>query len=208
MNRKRSLINYTICITSARKSYRYRVDFSSPQEPPYFFKLFKLGTYSHLEYVPHESQALTTRETIDEQINLTVIRQEHRRFWGLLRKQVEDVVVLPDQDFYFPFDFGYHYLLYYRAPLSFKEMLAKVTTLARVTENMEGLATGNHSQTQTLVTENSFVLVMGYDYASDMALIMQEEETDQIIKRLQELQLANFEIEKYALPSKNTWYES
>ncbi len=187
-------------------SEEIRIDFKSEKPASDFIELTKLDEYKVYQYILSDyTHNMPIAELESENIGFKKLHREKKTLFGLSKKTVVDLFIEQQNGFYYPYNYGnYLYLITKRKinQSEFEKWLKKEfpNRFADIDETFAGF----NSEFLNLINEDDYVIATNHDYQEQFGLTGKAEIIEQIISKFNDLNLEEYETEKYIRESKKT----
>jgi len=137
-------------------------------------------------------------ELESENIGFKKLNREKKTWFGLSKKTVTDLLIEQQNGFYYPYGYGNYLYLFSKQKIKltdFENWLNKEFP-SRFVDINETFA-GFNSEFLNLMNEDDFVIATNHDYQEQFGLTGKAKIIEQILSKFNDLNLAEYETEKY-----------
>ena len=171
------------------------MDFKSSNPATDFIDLSKLEGYLMYQYIQGDNTYVMPMEKLErESVEFERLYREKKTWFGFSKKTVTDLLISPNQEFYYPHEFGnYLYLFskYRRTKSEIENWLDKEfpSRFGDIDETFIGLT--------ELLDEEDYLIATNYDLQNQLGLIGKGDIVDIIIEKFRNENLNEFELGDY-----------
>ncbi|WP_452227589.1 MULTISPECIES: hypothetical protein [unclassified Lacinutrix] len=173
-----------------------QAEFKSNKSATEFIQLTKLDGYEMYQYIQSETTYVMTEEKLkNENILFEKLNREKKTWFGLSKKTVTDLLIMPNQEFYYPYGFGSYLYLFTkrkRTKTDIEDWLNKEfpSRFGHIDERFSGF--------ENLMDDEDYLIATNHDLQHQFGIIGKKDKIDLIIAEfkkanLSELVLKNFE---------------
>ena len=191
-------------------SEEVRIDFKSEKPASDFIELTKLDGYKVYQYIQSDfTYNMPIAELESENIRFKKLYRGKKTWFGLSKKTVTDLLIEQQNGFYYPYGYGNNLYLFSKQEINqtdFENWLNKEfpSRFADIDETFAGF----NSEFLNLMNQDDYVIATNHDYQEQFGLTGKAEIIEQIISKFNDLNLAEYETEKYVRESKKTLHNN
>lgn len=195
MNKKTKMTQFILQIQSLGSKIITRIDFKSEKPATEFIELTKLDGYGMYQYIQSGNTYVMTEEKLEyENIQFEKLYREKKTWFGLSKKTVTDLLILPNQEFYYPYEFGSYLYLFTKqksTKIEIENWLNKEfpKRFGHIDETFSGF--------KNLMNEDDYLIATNHDLQNQFGVIGNKNIVDQIITKFKNAELNEFELENY-----------
>lgn len=189
------IIQYILEFHNLGLNQKIRMDFSSEHKPTEFFELAKLNGYQIYQYIQGENTyAMSIYNLNIQNIEFEELyRTKKNTLFGSHKDTITDLLILPKNDFFYPYEFGSYLYLFTKKQVNkadFENWLNKEfpSRFGDIDESFDGF--------ENLMNEDDYVLVTNYDLQHQFGVIGNENTINLIISKFEKAGLDEFELDK------------
>ena len=172
-----------------------RMDFNSNKPAKEFIELTKLDDYEMYQYIQSGNTYVMTEEKLEkENIQFEKLYREKKTWFGLSKKTVTDLLIMPNQEFFYPHEFGSYLYLFTkqkRTKTDIENWLNKEfpSRFGHIDETFAGFA--------NFMDEEDYLIATNHDLQHQFGVIGKKDKIDRIITEFKNANLSEFELENY-----------
>ncbi len=189
---------------------KVRIDFKSEKPATEFIELTKLDGYKMYQYIQSDHTYNMPIEELElENIGFKKLYREKKTWFGLSKKKVTDFLIEPKNEFYYPYGFGNYLYVFTKQEINHTEIEKWLNKEfpSRLTDIDETFA-GLNSEVLHLLDEDDYLIATSHDYQEQFGLSGKASIIEPIISKFNELNLDEYEVEKYVLKLKKTLHNN
>ena len=189
---------------------KVRIDFKSEKPASEIIELTKLNGYKIYQYIQSDyTYNMPIADLELENIGFKKLYREKKTWFGLSKKTVTDLLIEEQNGFYYPYGYGHYLYLFTKQSIDqseFENWLNKEfpSRFGDIDETFAGF----NSEFLNLMNEDDYVIATNHDYQEEFGLAGKAEIIEQIISKFNELNLAEYEIDKYVVETKKTLHNN
>ncbi|WP_338759294.1 hypothetical protein WAF17_11460 [Bernardetia sp. ABR2-2B] len=180
-------------------SEEIRIDFKSSKPASDFIELTKLDGYKVYQYIQSDYTYNMPIEKLESKsIRFKKLYREEKTWFGFSKKIVTDLLIEPKNGFYYPYSYGNYLYLFTKHDIDqseFEKWLNK--SFPNRFADIDETFTGFNSEFLHLINEDDYIIVNNHDYQEELGITGKTEIIKQIITKFNDLNLEQYEIEKY-----------
>ncbi|MEX2477944.1 MAG: hypothetical protein WD357_05875 [Gracilimonas sp.] len=177
----------------------YRLDFQSSSSASEILESLKLENYQLYQLILSENRCvMSTAELNSQNIKYDLVTREKKTWFGLLSKTVQDLLIYPNNSFYYPYDFGNYLYLYTRRLISkteFNDWL--LDQFPNGSEDLDRMYAGHNEETINLLNSDDYLIITNHDYQKEFGINAEKAIIDKLKDKFREMRLSGFEEESY-----------
>ncbi|MCG2432155.1 hypothetical protein [Aequorivita xiaoshiensis] len=172
-----------------------RMDFNSKKPATEFIGLTKLDGYKMYQYIQSgNNYAMTAEELETENIQFEKLFREKKTWFGLSKKTVTDFLILPNKNFYYPYEFGSYLYIFTkqdRTKNDFENWLNKEfpSRFGHIDERFIGF--------KNLMSEDDYLIATNHDLQHQFGVVGKKKIIERVISKFKNENLSEFELENY-----------
>ena len=172
-----------------------RMDFNSNKPATEYIELTKLDGYEMYQYIQSgNTYVMTEEKLVKANIQFEKLYRAKKTWFGLSEKTVTDLLILPNQEFYYPHEFGGYLYLFTKqksTKADIENWLNKVfpSRFGNIDETFTGF--------ENLMDEEDYLIATNHDLQHQFGVIGKKSKIEQIISKFKSAGLNEFELEKY-----------
>lgn len=170
-----------------------RMDFKSNKPAKEYIELAKLEGYEMYQYIQSGNTYVMTEEKLEkENIQFERLYRVEKTWFGLSKKIVTDFLIMPNQEFYYPYEFGSYLYLFTkrkRSKTDIENWLNKEfpDRFGHIDETFIGF--------ENLINEQDYLIATNYDLQNQFGVIGEKGIVNSIIAEFEKRNLIEFELE-------------
>ena len=187
-------------------SEEVRIDFKSEKPATEFIELTKLDGYKMYQYIQSEHTYNMPIEELElENIGFKKLYREKKTWFGFSKKTVTDLLIEPKNGFYYPYGYGNYLYIFTKQEIDqteFEKWLNKEfpSRFGDIDETFAGF----NSEFLNLMNEDDYLIATNHDYQEQFGVCGKTNIIEQIVSKFSELNLNEYETEKYVRKLKKT----
>ena len=170
-----------------------RIDFESELDETAVYEILKLEDYKLYQFIEHDFLYNMEIPELDEEgIEYDKLGREKKTWFGLGRTTIHDILIHPNKDFFYPYQYGHYFYLFTKSNITgdqFKEWL-EVNFPKRFADFDELVGYGKTNELK-LMHPDDYVLITNHDYRKEFGVAAESKTIDKLIERLTK----NFKVE-------------
>jgi len=151
----------------------------------------KIYQYIQSDY----SFTMSIEELEKKNISFIKLEREVNTWFGLFKKKVTDLLIEPNEGFYYPHSHGYYLYIFTKHKINKTEFLDWLNK-NYLTKDIDESFTEINSENTDLINKDDYLLVTNHDLQQHFGIYGNENIINQIISKLNKLNLTGFEIKK------------
>jgi hypothetical protein len=178
---------------------KVRVDFNSDKPETDFYELLKLEGYNIYLYIAHNYRYTMSIEELKEKgISFSTFEYERKTWFGLSSETRADILIHPNDGFFFPYQYGHFFYLYTKHSLNQTEF-AKWMNIQFPNKFMDFGDTeiGLNTDSIKLLNSDDYLLVTNHGYQKEFGITGNPEIVSLLRAKLKSLQLDEYEESEY-----------
>ena len=189
------MTNFILLFKSLGSKIITRMDFKSEKPATEFIEKTKLDGYKMYQYIQSGNNYVMTAEELSSQnILFEKLSREVKTWFGLSKKTVMDFLIMPNKDFYYPYEFGSYLYIFTkqdRTKADFENWLNKEfpSRFGHIDETFTGF--------ENLMNDEDYLIATNHDLQHQFGVVGNKSVIDQIIARFENAKLNEFELEDY-----------
>ena len=175
-----------------------RIDFESENIETDIYEDLKIDNYEIYQFIQEEFKYNMEESELQKKgIKFESFKREKKTWFGLSKKIVSDLLIFPQKDFFYPYQYGHYFYLFTKSEVNRNEFEGWMNSkfpekFADFDETYAGL---NKAEIK-LLNENDYLIITNHDYQSEFGVIGNSQIIAKLIERLKKLNLNSFEEEK------------
>lgn len=172
-----------------------RIDFNSEKPATEFIELTRLNGYKIFQYIQSGNNYVMTAEELEKKnIQFEKLFREVKTWFGLSKKTVTDFLIMPNDDFYYPYEFGSYLYIFTkqdRTKIDFENWLDKEfpRRFGNIDETFSGF--------ENLMNKDDYLIATNHDLQHQFGIVGEKNIIEQIITKFKNEKLSAFELEDY-----------
>ncbi|PHR87938.1 MAG: hypothetical protein COA80_18470 [Leeuwenhoekiella sp.] len=195
---------FTLLFHPLSTSEEVRIDFKSEKPASHLIEQTKLTGYNVYQYIQSDFTYNMPIAALEfENIGFKKLYREKKTWFGLSKKTVTDLLIEQQNGFYYPYGYGNYLYLFTKQEIDiskFETWLNKEfpSRFGDIDETFAGF----NSEYLNLINEDDYIIATNHDYQEQFGLTGKKEIIEQIISKLNEMALQEYEIENYERENK------
>ncbi len=195
----RDLITHIVLIHVHGQQDKYRLDFKTEipitdiyeRLKPKGYKIFQLILDDNLYVMPQS-------ELIKHEIEFDKLVRIKKTWFGFGRKTVTDILIYPQADFYYPYEFGTYTYLFSKQDYSkeqFSDWLSK--QFPKGWSDLDDTYAGLNTETVEMLNAQDFLLITNHDYQTEFGIIGNKSIIENILNTFRKMDLTEYKEKIY-----------
>lgn len=193
-------LHYIALFHPINEELKARLDFNTELSPTSILNVLWIEGYKLYQFILNDSQYILPIEKLTEMnAKFATFEIEKSTWFGLCSETQHELLILPESGFYYPYSFGSYFYLFSKEDISGEEFInwLNIYFPNRFADFDES---GSNSDTIKLLHDSDYFLITNYDVQNEFGITAQKETCEILIKKLEQVNLENFEIEEYIQP--------
>jgi hypothetical protein len=189
---------FNILFHSIKTEESVQVIFLSPELETNIYETLQLNDYKIYQFIDYEFKYNMNESELNEKdIDFVSLEREKKIWFGLYRKKVADLLILPNDGFFYPYQFGHYLYLFTQRAVEKAEFEDWINSefLNRFVDFDDTYA-GLNKQDIQLMNENDYLIITNYDYQKEFGVIANNKVIEQLISKLKSSDI-NLSDDKY-----------
>ncbi|EPR70426.1 hypothetical protein ADIWIN_3782 [Winogradskyella psychrotolerans RS-3] len=150
-----------------------QIEFKSNKVPTDFIELTKLDDYEMYQYIQSGNTYVMTEERLEkENIHFEKLKREKKTWFGFYKKTVTDLLIMPNQEFYYPYESGSYLYLFTKQKITKAEIENWLnrefpSRFGHIDERFEGF--------ENLLNEEDYLIATNHDLQRQFGVIGKKE---------------------------------
>jgi hypothetical protein len=180
------LKKYTAIFNKLSENSYYDISFESNKEETDIYEFLKLDGYKLYQFIDHDFLYNMNTDELDKKgIIYSKILRVKKTWFGLIKKNIYDILIHPCQDFFYPYQYGHYFYLYTKKVLQvndFKIWIDKnfVNRFADFDELVGSKKTNNLK----LLNDDDYILITNHDYQTQFGIASKNKITESLVQKL------------------------
>ena len=171
------------------------MDFNSEKPATEFIELTKLEDYKMYQYIQSgNNYVMTEKELETENIRFEKLFREKKTWFGLSKKTVTDFLIMPNKDFFYPFEFGSYLYIFTKQDRNKAEL---ENWLNREFPSRFGHIDETFVGFEKLMDDEDYLIATNHDLQHQFGVVGKKKIIDQIITKFKNENLSEFELKDY-----------
>ena len=187
---------FVILLNKISTKCETQINFVSEKTAIDFIQISKLDGYKIYQYIQNDyTYNMPIDELEQEDISFIKLFRKKKSFFGLLKKNIIDILIEPKDGFFYPYSYGYYFYIFtkhYIEKTIFEDWLNRIF----LTKNIEESFLEINSEFIDLMNEDDYLLVTNHDYQEYFGICGNENIINQIINKFKIINLSEFEIKE------------
>ncbi len=184
---------------SIGNSVSKRVDFKSEISPSEFYEELRLEGYYLYQYVTSDYTYNMEDKELDE-LGIEYVKFEFQKstWLGLGKKTVYDLLILPNDKFYYPYQFGNYFYLLTKEKITGEIFMNWLNNeFPNRSSDFNDYIGGETTDSKKIRNESDIIIITLHDYQEESVITANKYTIDRLFDRLKDLELAEFTESKY-----------
>jgi hypothetical protein len=190
---------YIVHLYSQERNKKIRLDFSSQKVASELIDLLKLSDYNIYQFILGENRYSMTESQLNEMENkYELLKRQKKSLFGLCKKTILDLLILPKSGFYFPYKFGNYLYLFTKkliVPADFESWIN--IEFPNRFEDFDKVFAGLNSDPINLLDNEDYFIITNYDYQTEFGIIGKSKTIDLILDTFRKAEIKDFEEKIY-----------
>lgn len=177
-----------------------RVDFKFDKPVTKIFEMLKLADYKLYQLIQSENMiAMPMIELENPKIKLGFMERVEKTWLGL-NKPKRDMLIFPNSDFYYPYNFGNYTYLFSKNEYTIQDIEIWINTqFPNRWSDLDNTYAGHNTLSIKLIDKDDYLIITNYDYQSEFGIIGKKSIIESLLVRFREMRLDDYEEENYTL---------
>jgi hypothetical protein len=191
------MIDISILLHPIDKKETVKIDFQTESQETDVYEKLKLPTYGIYQFIDSDFLFNMDKSELDAQkIQYFELKRKKRTWLRLAKKTEKDLLIVPKNGFFFPYQYGYYFYLFTKEeikPVDFEKWISKFFP-NRFADFDESFAIGFDNDIK-LLNEDDYILITNHDYQKDFGICGNEQIINKLEKKIFEFD--NVDIERF-----------
>jgi len=188
-------IDYILHLHSIGNSISRRIDFKSDKSTTEFFEELRLQGYFLYQYITSDfTYNMDTKELDDLNIEYVTYEFQKRTWFGFGRKTVYDLLILPKDKFYYPYQFGNYFYLLTKDKISADSFINWLNNqFPNKFSDFNDYIGGDTTDSKELLNKSDIIIITLHDYQEELAITAHKVIVDELYHKIQSMELEKFD---------------
>lgn len=190
---------FIVLLHTIKKKRSVRIDFESNKIETDFYEELKMEGYQIYQFIQEEFKYnMEESELTENEIEFEVLKREKKTWFGLSKEIVTDLLIYPNEEFFYPYQYGHYFYLYTKKKVNISKFEKWMhSNFPYKFGDFDDTYAGLKKEEIELMNEGDYLLITNHDYQKEFGLIGNDYVIEALIERFRRLNLKSFEEIKY-----------